>query len=374
MKQNPKKMNPEPTRLAVAQAKRVRYLGIFALIVCAIAAHGQPIIRSTKSTRLPITFEADIRFTYDDNIFLYSEKNLKEFQRSVRPYRFPFETYDDFITTLTGALKIRPRLIRRKTSIISLRYRLHHYAVNPVKSYQFFSINLAQNLIKTVGVEAGYLFLPKYLIRYYKDPLTQTSPPTYIGCEFAEHLLSTGINYRIKNKISLNPFYKFELDDYNRNFDHYDTKAHRFGLEASYSFIRQIIKLSGKFEYKIARAQGPVPDISYDQWAWFVGLKLNPWTFLRRFRGLSFTVNYGQEQRDFVTSNPSSIDPFHTGREDKIQNFGFGVDIPLTRIISIDLSYGFEKRNVSSPYKEEIDDIKDYKNNKIKLEFSLRRF
>jgi hypothetical protein len=337
-------------------------------LCCWLSANGQQILRPGRKNLSPINFEADIQFTYDDNIFLYSVKDLKDFQRSIRPYRYPFETYDDFITTLTGILRIRQKLVGQMPTILSLRYRQHQYAVNRMKSYQLFSLNLEQNFAKPIAVEFGYLFLPKYLIRYYKDPRSQTSPPIYIGCEFEEHLLSLGLIYNTQNKLNFTPFYKFEIDDYNHSFDYYDTKAHRVGLDGSYRFGPKI-NLKGEFEYKVARAEGPIPDISYNQWAWQISVELKP-----RFHRLSLTADYGQEQRVFVTSNLSSVDPFHAGRLDKTQNFKFGLEIPFSRVISILFDYEFEKREVSSPYKEEIDDVKDYKNNKVGLGLNVRRF
>ena len=231
-------------------------------------AFSQYIIRSTQKTSSIINFEAGIQFTYDDNIFLYSPKDLNDFRKSIRAYRFPFETSDDFITTLTGSVKVRPNLFRQKPTIFSLLYRQHVYAVNQVKSYQLFSLGISQNVAKPLTFEIGYLLLPKYLIRYYKDPTSQASPPTYIGCEFTEHLVSFEPNYRFKKQLSLIPFYKYEIDDYAAKFDFYDTKAHRLGLNASYR-LRAMFELSSGLEYKIAQAKGPVPDISYNQLACF---------------------------------------------------------------------------------------------------------
>jgi hypothetical protein len=352
---------------------------VFWMMSLFLLAFSQTIIRSTRTNRPVINFTADIQFTYDDNIFLYSEKDLRDFERSIQPSRFPFETSDDFITTLTGNLRLRPRVLPQAV----FRYRVHHYTVNPIKSYQVFSLNLEQRISKPISFEAGYLFLPKYLIRYYKDPITKTSPPTYIGCSFTEHLYSARVNYNLTKPVDsrLGAVYKFEIDDYARNFNYYDTRAHRFELSAGCSFNRQAIALNGNVKYKIASAQGPVPDISYDQWAWMLTARLvvayanQAWHgVVLSWQRIILRLNYGQEKRDFITNNPSTIDPFHAGRVDKTQIFGVGMDFLFTRYVSVNLGYNFEKRDVSSPFREEIDDIKDYTNNKIRLEFSFRRF
>jgi hypothetical protein len=322
-----------------------------------------------------ITFDVGARLTYDDNIFLYSQKDRNDFRKSIKAYRFPFETSDDFITTLTGSVKVRPDLFRQKTTIFSLLYRQHIYAVNRVKSYQLFSLSISQNVAKPLTIEIGYLLLLKYLIRYYKDPTSQVSLPAYIGCDFTQQLFSFGPNYRFKKLFSLTPFYKYEIDDYAAQFDFYDTKAHRLGLNASYR-LRTLFELSGGLEYKIAKAEGPVPDISYNQLGWKIGAGFGQQKLTEGFklRNLKIEINYSQDRREFVTDNSPTVDPFHSGRVDKIQNFKIGLELPFSQVVSMSVGYELEKRDVSSPYKEQIDDIKDYNNNKIGFGLNLRRF
>ena len=125
-------------------------------------------------------------------------------------------------------------------------------------------MRLGQNFSKPFRFEIGYLYLPNYLIRFYKDPTTHTSPPTYISCDFTEQLVSFEPNYRFKKIFSLTPFYKYEMDNYGAKFNYYDTKAHRLGLNGSYRF-RTMLEIKGGVEYKVAKANGPVPDISYNQ-------------------------------------------------------------------------------------------------------------
>ena len=348
--------------LPQAASKVIIVIGVFGF---SIFAFGQTIIRSSPVNTPTINFAADIQFTYDNNIFLYSDNDLKDFERSIQAYRFPFETSDDFITTLTGSIGLRQKLFNQKSTVFSLLYRQHIYAINRVKSYQLFSLSISQNLAKPWVIEIGYLFLPKYLIRYYKDPTIQTSPPTYIGCEFAEHLISAELNIRVKKGLTFSPSYKFEIDNYIQQFDFYDTKAHRLGLTGGYR-INPIIELKGKFEYKIAAANGPIPDISYDQLAWSAGVQFG--------KDRKIAVTYGQERRDFTTNNLPSDDPFHAGRVDKTQNIKLEFEIPVTHIILVAAGYEFEKRDVSSPYKETIDDIKDYQNNRFGLGLKFRRF
>lgn len=356
--------------------KCLRYTAVLLQAVCFwTTAFSQYIIWNQQITVPVITFEAGARFTYDDNIFLYSHKDLSDFTKSIRAYRYPFETSDDFITTLTGSVKVRPNLFRQKPTIFSLLYRQHIYAVNRMKSYQLFSLSISQNVAKPLTIEIGYLLLPKYLIRYYKDPISQVSPPAYIGCDFTEHLISFEPNYRFKKLFSFTPFYKYEIDDYVAKFDFYDTKAHRLGVNAIYR-LKAMFEINGGLEYKIAKAEGPAPDISYNQLGWEVRAVWGRQKATKSFnlRNLKIDISYSQDRREFVTDNSPTVDPFHSGRVDKIQNFKVGLELPFSQVVSMSIGYELEKRDVSSPYKEQIDDIKDYNNNKIGFGLNLRRF
>lgn len=344
-------------------ASFVLWKWIVIIFILFTTTRGQIILRANEKTST-IKLETGIQFVYDDNIFLYSARDLADFKKSIRPYRFPFETSDDFITTIKFRIQYSKFGIGRYGSL-TMSYRHHFYTVNRIKSYQVFSMAWAQKLSKTSlsNFEIGYLFLPKYLIRFYRDP--ENLSLNYIGCEFTEHLFSVEFNYR-KRYALLTPFYKYEFDDYTNKFNYYDTKAHRFGLNAIYHWKR-MFELSGGLEYKVAKTQpNQVPDISYEQLGWVleVGIGQVP----------KISVAYGEKLREFTTKNPATIDPFHAGRVDKIQRIKLELAILLSKVISLTCFYDFESRNVSSPYKEKIDEIKDYHNNRIGLSLKLRRF
>jgi len=331
---------------------------------------GQTIIRHKQ--RPITTLEGDIQFTYDDNIFLYSTKDLNDFKRSVRTYRFPFATSDDFITTLTGIVRIRlPKAVLRHrwTQVLTLRYRQHLFAVNRMKSYQVFSLNLSKHFTKQLGLGIGYSLLPRYLIRFYRDPTSAVTPPSYITCDFTEHLFTAEYRVKLPYHISLTPFYKYEICDYTKKFDFYDSKAWRFGFVARQVIAKQI-ELNSELEYKILDAVGPAPDISYEQLYWSLGTCIG----LLKADNPRIGVSYGQERRKYVTDNPPTIDPFHRDRVDKISNLKLELKVRLSKDIIVRSIYELEMRKVTSPYKEDIDDIKDYNDNKFILGLNLRRF
>jgi len=252
-----------------------------------------------------------------------------------------------------------------------------------MKSYQVFSLNLFMKKLPSllsspvkgedVGLVVGYSLLPRYLIRFYRDPTSAVTPPSYITCDFTEHLFTAEVKTEIRlhplYRMILTPFYKYEICDYTKKFDFYDSKAWRFGFVARQVIAKQI-ELNSELEYKILDAVGPAPDISYEQLYWSLGTCIG----LLKADNPRIGVSYGQERRKYVTDNPPTIDPFHRDRVDKISNLKLELKVRLSKDIIVRSIYELEMRKVTSPYKEDIDEIKDYNDNKFILGLNLRRF
>ncbi|MEO0082780.1 MAG: hypothetical protein ABIK33_00120 [candidate division WOR-3 bacterium] len=309
-----------------------------------------------KFTR-KISFGVQINTIYDNNIYLYSPDYIADFREQIRAYRFPINTYDDFITNINLSLRIP----HAKSSNIYLYYKQYLYAMNAEKSYQIVSMTISQNIANNLKSKIGYLFLPQYLIRYYRDPLG--SATRYIACAFAEHLFTFGFEYNLSN-IKLNPFVRYEIDNYKKNFNFYDGEAFRFGLSLMVPI--KFINLTAQAERKLNNAMGPVPDISYNQNAYQLTL-----TSPFYQKKLSFNISGSFQTRIYTTENAFEIDPYHKDRNDKIFSFGTGLNYRLSKKIQMSLEYEKEKRSVNTPYNINIEEIKDYQAERISLGIRL---
>ncbi|MBS4015485.1 MAG: hypothetical protein KGZ86_03515 [Candidatus Latescibacteria bacterium] len=299
----------------------------------------------------------DISTQYDDNIFLYSQEYLYDFKHQIRPHRFPFRTYDDLVTRLNLGLYVPLRAGNQRTNI-NMFYRQYLYAVNTQKSYQIISASINQQIANRFNIELGYLLMPSYLIRYYRNPL---GPATdYTGCIFTEHLMTARLQSRFTN-LTLTPFFQYEIDDYIKNFDHYDGYALRYGLNA---FIRQLsfVNISAGFMRKQYYAQGSVPDISYHENRF--SLRLTPSLGMTKFN-LSTQIQYAR--RVFTTDNPFQIDPYHRDRIDSKYTANIELSYEVSRNFEIYTGYEFEQRRVTTPFQIDIEEIKDYNNNIYRL-------
>ena len=307
-------------------------------------------IKFSNSPRLNI----ELKTMYNDNIFLYSDAYISDFVNQVRPFRFPFNTYDDFITNLNLQLQFPVQKDINK-SYLNLFYKQYLFAMNGEKSYQIVSATFNQSLSKRFGFDVSYLFLPRYLIRFYQNPFSASID--YIGCTFAEHLLTIRLNYKWRS-INVKPFGRFEIDKYKENFSFYDGKASRFGMDLIW-LITSSINLAAGVERKQNQTQGPVPDISYNenQLNGQINVKLPDIEKLL----LNFGTNY--IARDYTTNNSALVDPFHKDRSDKTINLNGGVEYRIASNLRINFVYEHEIRRTSSPYRSQIEDIKDYDNN-----------
>lgn len=329
------------------------------LVVCVGTRSVAPAICQAKTVKFtrPIRFGIEFKTIYDDNIYLYSKEYLSDFQNQVRAYRFPINTYDDLVTNLNLTLRV-PFYLK---SNIYIYYKQYLYTVNPEKSYQIISTSINKPLTKSLNLKVGYLYLPRYLIRYYRNPLGPKSQ--YIGCTFSEALFTLGIDYSYK-KLKLSPFTRYEIDNYKKNFNFYNSNALRLGTSITLQ-PNKFLRLDLEVERKMNSAKGPIPDISYNEDSYT--LLLN--TTLPKFKKLGFEVEGNYENRNFTTKNSFEIDPFHKDRKDTKYGISFGCNYKFSKNLQIGAEYMRETRKVTTPYPIEIDieEIKNYNNNKITL-------
>lgn len=288
---------------------------------------------------------------YDDNIFAYAQKYLDEFMAQLHPERFPFETYDDLITNLDFGLLLRNRFIKNHFTTCNLKITSYSYLINQEKDYQIFSGGARQSFGK-LAVKFEYLFIPSYLIRYYKDPLGES----YIGCEFTEHLFLWKNVFAPNQLMFFSITLKKEIDDYIKNFDVYDSRAKRLEFEVNFA-LSKFFEPGIAYEFKDSKAKGPVPDISYHEHIF----NLSNLFRLKLPRLSKIVLDYQLKYRVFTTEVSPLLDSPHSGRLDVGHLFKFGWEFPVFTALNFSLGYSYELRNSYSDVYTEIGEYRDYK-------------
>ena len=310
------------------------------------------IIKFTQSPR----FNFELKSIYDNNIYLYSPDYITDYVNRVRSYRFPINSYDDFIVLLNPSFKIPFNLFGVKPDFF-LNYKQYLYTVNADKSYQIFSLTISSTIMNRFSLSGEYLFMPRYLIRYYRNPLGPST--NYVGCTFSEQLLSFKLNYKW-DIIKVQPFIRYEIDNYKKNFNFYDGTALRYGLDINLKPSR-IVDVTLGIERKQYNAKGPLPDISYNDNIGSIEIDLK----VPRFEKLSCLVGGEYTNRTFITNNSASIDPFHKDRKDIRYAINIGLSYNISSFLKLEGVFEREVRNVTIPLQVDIEDIKNYTKNRF---------
>ncbi|MGC9110479.1 MAG: hypothetical protein ACP5JB_01245 [candidate division WOR-3 bacterium] len=300
-------------------------------------------------------FNSDI--IYDRNIFCLSPSDLDRYRQRIEPERFPYRSADDLKLMLNAELTGR---FSKSTSLIA-GLRIHNYAVNQEKSYGLLRCKLEQGIGSSSRLAFYSTWLPDYLIRYYRTPNNSQFRP----CRFGEWLAGADYEQRFRT-LRIIPGYRFEFYNYIPPFEYYNTRAHRFDARLDCRPERNL-NLQTRYYFKIAQAKGPVPDISYNEHDLFVKIATRP----RRLNRFGIKSGYEYSYRSYTTDNPPAVDPAHANRVDRIQCISLGADYEL-ELFTIYFQYEFEWRDVQSPYKQQIEEIKEYRTTRVGLGVTLR--
>lgn len=290
-----------------------------------------------------VVWGVDVR--YNNNIFSFSPTDIIAFRRRENPVRFPYRSLDDIDVTFSGSHK----WLKAKGLVPQIGLKLHQFVMNPEKSYGVFSSQINKEVGQIGVLELLFVWMPNYLIRYYRD-WTVKGEERYAPCRFGEYLVG-GNFVRKLGSFTIKPEYRLEIDDYVAPFDYYDTKAHRLDGSIDWHPVPNFT-LSGEYEFKQARAKGPLFDISYDQHRLVFQIVSRP----KKLHRIGVKAGYRWTHRRWTAME----DVTHAGRIDETQEIELGGEYQMNPV-TVSLSYKLEWREVSSPYLEKIEDIKNYR-------------
>ncbi len=289
-------------------------------------------------------------FTYNNNLFCLSPNELTEYRFRVNPARYPYSSADDIDFTFVSRINVHfSQFTTMRVGITG-----HQFLVNQEKSYGVINCQLEQQ----IGVFGNFLiygiWLPNYLIRYYRE----FQKSNYYPCRFGERVIGLGFQRKF-GVINVKPGYAFEVYHYVKPFEYYNTKVHRFSGSLDYQ-IRKNFTVEAGYSFRLAQAQSSLPDISYIEHKLTADISSTPRVFKR------FTLNTGYQfcNRKYTTGNPD--DRYHYRRVDHTQVVSLQ---GAYRFNNFDLISGVELewRDVNSPYEQEIEEVKEYRADRISV-------
>ena len=310
------------------------------------------------------TFSSNV--TYDDNIFTYSAEYLDGFIKNISPYRFPFETHDDLISSTKLTLLLRNKFFVRKTTTFNIDAAINHYLINNQKDYQKINLGLRQSFGK-YALKLSYQIIPNYLIRYYRNPQLETTE--YIGCEVKYQTIRGKFSFIMNPNLSFALQYKRRFDDYISEFDIYDANSHIISLDTDLD-IKKRIQFALGYEFKTSKIDSttnletgvePVPDGAYDQQTIRGGFTLG----FRVFTPIKLKLGYDYNFRNYTTD--FSADSMHYGRQDNRHKISVATELRIFTGMFIGITYLRQWRNATSEIFPGINEIKGYDKNRFGL-------
>jgi hypothetical protein len=298
-------------------------------------------------------------FTYDNNLFNYSAEYINDFMEQLRPYRFPFETYDDLRTSTHLSLLIRNEFFSGRTTTFNVYVSLNNHLINNQKDYQKLLAGIRQSF-GPWALKATYDIIPGYLIRYYRNP--HGSRTDYIGCKVTYRTLTGKLTIQPRPQLAFDLWYKLRQDDYIDEFSAFDAHAHVLGVGSEIELVNNLtmninyeIKSSSTDTANVATSLNEdAPDGSYVQhtidWGARWAVKLLLPTYMSC--GYEYTFRNYQSQE--------SIDSLHYGRQDHTHQFFAGAEMKLFAGIHLILSYDIQWRKATSEVFTDIGRLKDY--------------
>lgn len=296
--------------------------------------------------------------SYNNNIFNYSPDYIADFMNEIRPYRFPFDTYDDLITSMKVHLRVRNKFFTNKTTTFNLDANLHHYLINQPKDYQYLAAGIRQSF----GVQAlkfTYSLIPHYLIRYYQDPRKDST--NYIGCAVTYHTAGVKLSWQLRSNTDISLTYKRKWDNYVTDFNLYDANGHIVGIDTRLSPTTGFT-LHGEYEFRISTTDSvnadsafdDIPDGAFTQNAIEVGCVLSG-KIIKRGE-LYFVYRYAF--RNYASDEPADV--LHFGRQDHYHKMHGKLMFSLMLGMQGIVSYTRQMRNATSEVFPNIDNIKNF--------------
>jgi hypothetical protein len=305
------------------------------------------------------SYNLDIDFNYDDNVYAYSQQYIDDFLNQIRPYRFPFETYDDLVTSVDFRLLIRNKFFSKRTTTFSFDLNTDNFLVNSQKNYQKYTLGLRQSFGR-YAFKILYQTIPSYLIRYYRNP--QGTSTEYIGCQATYHTVSAKFSFATIENIMLSAGYGHKWDNYVEEFNRYDASSHllSFGIAKE---LRKYLNFEFGYAYRSSENDSAnvstsgmelTPDGSFYQHSLTGDLSLQTMIVVPTTLELSYIYAF----RNYTATYPQ--DSLHFARQDHRHSITFNSHSRILTGMQIKLFAMRQWRNATSEILARIDEIKDY--------------
>jgi hypothetical protein len=366
-------------------------LGLFLMILCitlpSANAFAEEKSKKKKKKKPEFALQFKLATIYDDNILKYSEKYLERFMNGEDKGRFHIDTYDDviFYTSLGGT--VTHKIFGKQKSVLNAEAARRTYAVNDIKSWNYFAIGFRQYINKKLSFKISYSYIPDFYVRHFRDDqwiaIYGYTSEAFTPYAFAKDNFGLwGQNTFFKNtRVRLSLYYAPYY--HNQHYTEYDSKNWTYGFQI-YQPLHKNFRIDAEYQYVTSDAKGydasyqtPEttlgPDATYVEDRFTFGFL---WTLpkIKKIRH-SFEAKSLFFNRFYSSPYPWQIDELHAGRVDKNIRLYFNYEVRLNKNLNITAYYnwfGRDSYTASEGNSEFVSNEKDYKQNIIGLELSYK--
>jgi len=316
-----------------------------------------------------------MRFTYDSNIYRYSDDDVVEFADGERYERYPLDTTDELRLDPAVTFRFTREAPGARGTEFLLGARWYLAGSNGDKSFSKFRVRYTETLTGMLGASLEYAAIPAYHIKYVWDADTPSDGDRYRSCDFRKHALKAALSTDGQFPIDLATWWEYDDYGYDQDFVEYDTWSNTFGARVT---VRPVhgLRLDGQYEYRRSLSRGydelgedkrtsDDSDTTYDQNEYELRARLEA----GRVRGLPVVlkVRLGMQRRYYLTEN--TADRYHAGRDDTMWVAGARVELGLTDLTSLVCAYEHRARRSESDVIPTIGDAKDYDADRFSVQF-----
>ncbi|MCB0804298.1 MAG: hypothetical protein KDC05_00790 [Bacteroidales bacterium] len=313
--------------------------------------------------------------SYDDNILKYSDKYLNRFLNNEDEGRFHIETYDDFIIYTSAGITGTYYWFGKQKTLINADYSRRTYAVNGIKSWDYFSAGIRQYLPGRISFKFLYSYIPDFYVRHFRDDVWVDvygyEPNTFTPYAFSKDNYGFYIQKYFWKSSRIKFSFYWAQYFHNKHYTEYDSDNLYYRIQL-YQELTDDLRFEIGYEYITSDAKGydaayetpettDGPDATYDEDVLQIGLRWQPPRIKKHYH--EFYVSADYSSRYYSSSHPVEIDALHAGRVDRVIHLELDYRYKINKHFDIKAFfdwYGRDTETTSDVNSEYVSDEKDY--------------
>ncbi len=285
---------------------------------------------------------------YDSNILKYSEKYSDKFMNQEDVGRFQISTYDDLILYNSIQTSVNFQLLKKRKSKFSFIWSRRTFIKNNIKTWNYFSVGLLQDITKRADIKLFYSYIPSFYIRHFRDydwvDTYGYAPDTFKPFSYSKE----DYGFWIQNTFFTDTRFRFSFINskyyYNVHFTEYDSNNFLYGIQLFQPILKKTkLIISGRFTTSNTKELDETiyisdySDASYKEAGFLLGVNLKLPDF-KKFNN-NLDINFSWRKRYYSSKKFLDLDPLHAGRvDDKFQLY-VAYNIKIHKKLKISVYY-----------------------------------